>query len=529
MIMGTRKDKSSKGYGVRLPAATLLSLFSLLFLLSCGGALVAGGGTGGTGIGPVTGFGSVRVGGVEFFDDNTTAVIDDEERGIDNVVEGMMVTVHGTMDANFRLGTAVTIMIEREVRGPVDDNGAALDNNTLKVLGQTILTSPATVFMAFGGGEIDLRQIKSELDAGLHPELEVHGGVDDRGFIHATFVGQGRDNVVANDNVGLRGKISDLNGGGMSFRIGGQAVNYAAMPPSGRLNWPITGLSDGLIVDVRGRLDAVGGGGIVRAERIEVKKPAIGNPQDRVRMEGYVVSGTVSGFVMTVPNGTVSVSGGVPSGGPFGIGRRVEVRGVVMGTIVQASSVKVLVPNDVLMEASPTALPGDPGMTSTTMKMLGKVVETNDLTLFKDESGGIRSNFDLTKLLRTDRVRVVGFFDNSTVPGKVVAASVERTGGGVATGAPVTLQGPIGESAPVSPNRITIIGILVRTGMRNNTDYYEAGDVPTDQAGFFASLSQGTVVRVTNGLFSDSPPVIDDPDPAAGFGRMVVETEVIND
>ena len=529
MIMGTRKDKSSKGYGVRLPAATLLSLFSLLFLLSCGGSLVAGGGTGGTGIGPVTGFGSVRVGGVEFFDDNTTAVIDDEERGIDNVVEGMMVTVHGTMDANFRLGTAVTIMIEREVRGPVDDNGAALDNNTLKVLGQTILTSPATVFTAFGGGEIDLRQIKSELDAGLHPELEVHGGVDDRGFIHATFVGQGRDNVVANDNVGLRGKISDLNGGGMSFRIGGQVVNYAAMPPSGRLNWPITGLSDGLIVDVRGRLDAVGGGGIVRAERIEVKKPAIGNPQDRVRMEGYVVSGTVSGFVMTVPNGTVSVSGGVPSGGPFGIGRRVEVRGVVMGTIVQASSVKVLVPNDVLMEASPTALPGDPGMTSTTMKMLGKVVETNDLTLFKDESGGIRSNFDLTKLSRTDRVRVVGFFDNSTVPGKVVAASVERTGGGVATGAPVTLQGPIGESAPVSPNRITIIGILVRTGMRNNTDYYEAGDVPTDQAGFFASLSQGTVVRVTNGLFSDSPPVIDDPDPAAGFGRMVVETEVIND
>ena len=89
----------------------------------------------------------------------------------------------------------------------------------------------------------------------------MHGGVDDLGVIHATFIGRGRDNVVADDSVELRGKISTLDTLFRAFLIGAQQVDYSGLPAGGKVNWPGTGLQDGLFAEVRGRLDAVGGSG----------------------------------------------------------------------------------------------------------------------------------------------------------------------------------------------------------------------------------------------------------------------------
>jgi len=505
-----------------------LALLLPVVSTSCGGGGgLAGGGTGGTGIGPVTGFGSVKLAGAVFSEDNTTTIVDDEGRKIDNVIEGMVVTVRGTLDQNFRLGAASSITIEREIRGPMDDNGVALDNNSIRVLGQKILVNPGTVIVRFSGGETDLAALKADLDNTFHPELEVHGGVDDLGVIHATFIGRGRDNVVANDNVEFRGKISNLDNVFLTFRIGAQQVNYTGLPAGGRVNWPITGLTNGLFAEVRGRLDAVGGAGVVRTDRagdlVEVKTVSLGNSQDRVKVEGYVVSGTAASFVMGVPNGTVTVnSGNAPTGGTFGLRQRVQVKGTVTGsagTTVQASVVNVLRAEDILMEGSPDSPPS-----VTSMTLLGKTVEVNDFTLFKDETGAIRKNFDLSMISTGDTVRVVGAFDSTVPPGKVIAAKVERLG--TTPAGTVTLQAPV--SAPIGSPNLLMIGVTVRTDF-TTTDYFDKGDVPiANQNAFFTELANrgaGTIVKVKRGIFTGGPPRIDPPTDGT---KMEVEFEQVN-
>lgn len=520
--------KNRQGVAVLLG---VLALGPILAITSCGLSVDLtggsnGGNTDGTGIGPVTGFGSVKLAGVVFSEDNTTTIVDDKGRKIDNVIEGMVVTVRGTLDQAFQSGAASNITIEREVRGPVDDNGVALDNNSIGVLGQKVLVNPGTVIVRFSGGETDLAALKADLDNTIHPELEVHGGVDDLGVIHATFIGRGRDNVVANDNVEFRGKISNLDNVFRTFRIGAQQVNYTGLPAGGKVNWPITGLANGLFAEVRGRLDAVGRAGVVRTDRagdlVEVKTVSLGNSQDRVKVEGYVVSGTAASFVMNVPNGTVTVnSGNAPTGGTFGLRQRVQVKGTVTGsagTTVQASVVTILRTNDILMEGSPDSPPS-----GTSMTLLGKTVEVNDFTLFKDGTGAIRKNFDLSKISTGDTVRVVGVFD-STPPGKVIAAKVERLG--TTPAGTVTLQAPV--SAPIGSPNLLMIGVTVRTDF-TNTEYFDKGGVPiSDQNAFFTELANrgaGTIVKVKRGVFTGGPPRID---PPTGGPKMEVEFEQVN-
>jgi hypothetical protein len=492
-----------------------------------------GGGTegnaGGTGVGPVAGFGSVKVGGVEFADDNVTTVTDDQGRGIADLVEGMAVTVRGEIDAAFRSGTASSVTIEREVRGPVDDNGVSLDGNTLRVLGQSVFVGSATVMVQAGGPEFALKDLKEQLDNGGYPGLEIHGGVEDNGSIHAAFIEWGQDNVVADDSVALRGKIAGFNGAAGTFVLGAQKVNYTGLPSGGRVDWPATGLANGMFVDVRGYLDAVGGAGVVRTDRtgdrVAVLTASLGDASDRVTLEGYVLSGASVSFGMSVPGGTVTVkSGGTPTGGAFGLRKRVRVKGTLSGTAgntVQASSVTVLKTNDVLMEGAPEGVPTD----GDTMTLLGKTVETDRFTIFRDATGAVRANFGLASLRIEDTVRVVGSFDDTATPGKVAAARVERLD--VIPSGTFTLQGPV--STPLVAPVLRILGVNVVTDILH-TDYFDRGGVPFEsQSAFFLKLALpggGTVVQVRNGVFTEGSSRID---PPSSGSRMEVEIVTIND
>jgi len=518
----------------RSAASRVWILMALLALSACGGGAPATDNVlNGTAVGPVTGFGSVKIGGAVFSGDNAT-IVDDRGRKIDNVVEGMLLTVRGTIDQGFHTGSAGTITIERVVRGPVDDNAVDLANNAILVLGQEVLVNPATVMVRSGGGEFGLGDLKTDQDNNsLRPELEVHGARDLQGFLHATFVGRGQDNVVANDNVGLQGEIQGLIGN--TFRIEGQKVDYTGIKTDGKVNWPIlTGLSNGLVVDVRGRLDAVGGSGTVwtdrAGDRIEVKKSSLGNPLERVLIEGYVLSGTVSSSEMSAPGGIVKVNGGGPlTGGTFGVGQRVQVKGTVVGTAgttVQASAIHVMRPNEVLMEGAPDKGSIDPS--AETMKLLGQKVAVDDLTLFRDGTGTVRKDFGLASLSDNNTVRVAGWFDGSVSTGKVVATRVDR----LSLTAPdnVTAQGVVVENPIAGSFRILgYPGIVVNTGLKLNTEYFLEGHVPTDVVAFFGNLSVGTtVVKVRRGVYQGGPPRISEPDPGGALGTMEVEIVRVN-
>src|SRR3990172_7849853 len=158
-----------------------LALFVPVVFSSCGGGpgTTAGEGTGGTGVGLVTGFGSVIVNGVRYDDtgiDNTN-LFDDHGRTKAELGSGMMVkiTATGVNDVS-GTGTATKIEVLRHVDGPLDDNGVTLATNRMKVMGQTVVVDTTTVFDNVAvGGLIDLAAVDNLAKAGKRPELEIHG------------------------------------------------------------------------------------------------------------------------------------------------------------------------------------------------------------------------------------------------------------------------------------------------------------------------------------------------------------------
>ncbi len=513
--------------------AALLVLLSTLLLAACPNVDLSRYGPSdedvdGFAAGTVAGFGSLRVAGTEFTDNASTTVADDRGRGIGDIVAGMAVTVRGSIGTDYARGAAASVAIEREVRGPVDDDGVALDNNTIRVLGQTVLVTPATVIVDIGGGEIGLDGLKELQDDGRRPGLEVHGGTEDNGTIHAAYIARVQDNVVDDDDAQLRGTIAEFDAASRSFRIGAQRVSYAGIPSDGRVDWPGTGLANGLVVDVRGYLDAVGGSGTLRTDRagdrVAVIDADLGETSDRVVLEGYVLSGGAASFAMTVPGGTAAVESEVaPSGDAFGLRKKVRVEGTLSGSggaSVRARSVVVLRVLDVLLEGAPEDLSD---AADNTITLLGKTVETDRFTLFRDPKGGAREGFGLSSLGPGDIVRVIGRLDGSAASGIVEAARVDRIDG---TAGRAGLQGPV--SSWVRPTSLSILGLTVNTSSAR-IDYYDLGGAAfADRDAFYSrleALGAGTLVRARGGEFVSAHSRIDAP---ASGDRMEIEIVTVN-
>jgi len=284
------------------------------------------------------------------------------------------------------------------------------------------------------------------------------------------------------------------------------------------------------VVDVRGRLDAVGGNGILRTDRtgdrIEVLKVDLGGSGNHVTLEGYVLSGTASSFAVSVPGGAVEVTGGIPpTGAAFDVGERVQVKGKVIGsagTNVQASAIAVRRPNEILLEGSPDAI--DP--VGNTLTLLGKTVEVDDFTLFRDGTGTVRNQFGLADLSPGHTIRVAGVFDSAVPSGKVLATKLERLS--LVPASSVTAQGTVSALASPAYTVLGLPGIVVSTGQRQNTDYFLLGGIQTDGATFFQNLSIGTIVIARQGIFTGGPPRITEPDPESAVGPLVVEIVRVN-
>jgi len=131
----------------------VLVIFTSL-LTSCGGGSgggsVAGiGGTGQIASGTITGFGSIFVNGIEFFDiDSATCVIDDNDSTGNcqaNLQLGMVVKITGTNDGS--TGNATQIIYNDDIDGPISGLVALIPGNvtrTFTVLGTTVLIDSAS-------------------------------------------------------------------------------------------------------------------------------------------------------------------------------------------------------------------------------------------------------------------------------------------------------------------------------------------------------------------------------------------------
>ncbi|GAB4246286.1 MAG: hypothetical protein OHK0028_24060 [Deltaproteobacteria bacterium] len=473
-----------------------LALLLSIALASCGGGgVTAGGGTGGTGVGPVTGFGSVIVNGVRYDDakiDNTN-FFDDHGRTKADLVVGMMVAVFGSI--NGPDGTADNITVLRHVDGPMDDNGVDLSTSRLKVMGQDILVDTSTVF---DDGIANLADLRTLQGANVnHPELEVHGSADNNGVIRATFIHKWSDDR-AEGGEQVRGTVTGLDTGTKTFSVGRQSVNY-----SGAGSVP-AGLDNGAFVEVKGTLRV--SDNVLAADSVRIEDATGGQPSGgKAEVEGYVNREMTPGasFELIGPNGVQAVTwtsgttifdGGTAA--DIRAGAKVEVEGIRKpDKSLAATKIEIRRASNVRIESTVT------GATAASITIFGKTVTVNALTQYKDSSGAGLKTFGQADIAVNDNVRVAAFVDNTASPPAIVATRVERIGS-IAIDRHI-LQGPVDFIDPGGSSLRILgargipggFGITVVTSPGTTKFLRADGSEFATQAEFFAAIAPGDIVK----------------------------------
>ncbi len=304
-----------------LRRAAALALAAVAAMAGCGGG-VGVGGTGGFASGPITGFGSVIVNGIEF--DDATAQVEDEDGGASapGVLQlGMVVDVDsGPIGGSAAAPTAVAAHIRfgSEIVGPVDsvDMAAA----SLGVFGQTVAVTSTTVF--------DSRLTNGLASVTVGSTLEVFGAFDaQRSRFVATRIAP-RDSAVAFFKV--RGPVRNLDPAARTFAIGSLVLRYTAAP---------AGLAEGVIVRVRVETTPVAGTWTVHAFGAGVRSlPDL----DRARLRGPITTFS-SSQQFSVDGQPVDASAASFPDGTAGLalGVEVDVEGPVAGGVLRATQVEI--------------------------------------------------------------------------------------------------------------------------------------------------------------------------------------------
>jgi hypothetical protein len=200
------------------PGTIAIALCALAFA-ACnnGGSPTAGIDRGGvwtpvTAEGPITGFGSIIVGGVHYDIDRASIRIDGETAGGADLALGQLVTVVGERDDAGATGVATSVSLMTNVRGLVEDVDVAASK--LTVLGQSVLVGASTVL------ELGPAATLASLDRG--DVVAVSGFVGGGGLIDATRIEQAPSSAESL----VLGAITDIDVAALRFSIGSLDVDY---------------------------------------------------------------------------------------------------------------------------------------------------------------------------------------------------------------------------------------------------------------------------------------------------------------
>ncbi len=170
--------------------------------------------------GAIHGFGSIRVNGVRY-DDDDARVLDDAGTAAQpgDLRLGMVVDLQSTAPQADGTGAqaaqAAEIRWRSEVEGPVTAVNAAA--GTLTVLGQSVAITPGTVFddgLRGGLARVAVGQV-----------VEVHGFADAQGAIVATRI----EREEPGRRYKLRGSVQAVDKAARTLRVGGLTVSYASL------------------------------------------------------------------------------------------------------------------------------------------------------------------------------------------------------------------------------------------------------------------------------------------------------------
>ncbi|HVQ12749.1 MAG TPA: DUF5666 domain-containing protein, partial [Vicinamibacterales bacterium] len=299
-------------------------------LVACGADQVAGiQGTGNpvasgvTSVGPISGFGSVIQGGVEYTTTGAQIRIDDQSGTEPQLRIGQVVVIKGSVNPDGATGNATEVTFISDLRGPAGQIDLAAA--TFTVLGQTVRVDDSTLF-----------------DDGIQPAslegLQAGTAVQVSGIANATG-----DIVAARVDLSVtglqvKGVVSSLDAAAHTFVINSLTVSYGNITPAGTL-------ANGSTVVVRGI--AIANGALV-ATQVQVIGALSAVTNDRGNLDGLITrfissaDVTVLGQRVITDGSTVFALGGAL----LGVDVPVRVRGTfnASGALV-ASRVEVKAKN----------------------------------------------------------------------------------------------------------------------------------------------------------------------------------------
>ena len=447
----------------RLRNSILIALLVIGMAACGGGTQLAGGGIGGTGIsqGPITGFGSIFVNGVEFNTNNATIIKDGTSIGPLSTSDlkkylkvGMVVTVNGDI-ANSISGIANTVSYAKELQGPIT---AITPPNALTVLGQSVIVDNLTKIEITGVASATITDLK------LQDTVEVSGFPTANGTLRATYI----EVKTPSADVELKGIVSAISGNVLT--IGAQHVDISALTLAAA---PIAGD----YVEVKGILI----GTTVKASSLEFKSLALDRANaDKAELQGYVNSVTsateflVNGQVVQI-NSQTNFKGG--TSGDIKPGQWLEVEGALINGGIIATNLTF--EDNISLEGNVTAVSG------------------NILTIENYTNISIEVNDTLTEGSTNphavgDHIIIRGrkLSTSCTTTTCLLATELEST---TATGTmPVELQGPAEALDPVAQT-VTVLGVPVNTTSIQSFD----GNGITDVISFFKTVKIGDLLDIT--------------------------------
>jgi hypothetical protein len=420
-----------------------------------------------TTIGPVGGFASVFVDGIEFSDSSASVTIDGVAAAESQLLVGQVATVGGATSST-TAGTATSLAVTTKLVGPV----AAIDlaGGTVTVLGQTVeITGDTSVASGIAPTDVGGLAIGSV--------VAVDGYRTSAGVKASRF-----DLAAAGAALRVAGPLTNLSTAAQTFTVNGTTVDYSAV--SGGLP---AQLADGSYVIASG--GTLTSAAVLRAALITAQAEVpTGASGASGRVHGAVTRfGSASDFDVggqTVATGTTtSYQNGVSTDVAADV--EVEVSGSYGTTGILSATTVTLVPAANVRVAGPVSAINAAGKTLT---VAGIALGTSTATRWDDRSATLLRTFGFANLQVGDWVIVRGVAASGTsATGRIVERWPQPSP------ALVELQ----DVAPAVPNpQFVLTGITVSAIGASFTD---AGGASLTPATFFAAAA-GRLVRARGTL-----------------------------
>lgn len=408
---------------VKLKAMVLVAL-GALSVAGCNGGSSSGSGSKAsatlTRSGVITGFGSVFVNGVEYESSAATVTTDGVPADESKLGLGMVVKLKGSVNADGKKGTAVSISYDDELEGIVQVSTIATGTvtGTLTVMGQIVNVDAATVFES----KVDAITSIDQITAGNI--VEVSGYTAGDGTIYATRVEVKKLAMDSGDEIELKGVISSLDDSAKTFKIGEQSIDYST---ASLKDIPNGMLANDMYVEVKST-EGINSSNVLIASKVELegdgKKGADLASGEELELEGIVTNDASLPAEFTLNDQVVLLSATTKfehgTAADIKTGMKLEVKGTMNADHkLVAEKVEMRQESSIEIKALVDAVDAAAG----TVTVLGKTIYVNTLTALEDDKDEIRY-FSLNDIVAGDTVKIEAYKDVTS--GDLIATQLKR-------------------------------------------------------------------------------------------------------